>query len=73
MNELEAAGFALRRRDPEDRRRHLVEITPDGRVALEHAEDAIALVEGDVLGALSAPERVSLQRLLAKAIDSNLA
>ncbi len=73
LNELEASGLALRRRDPEDRRRHLVEITPAGRVALQHAEDAIALVEDEALGALSASERASLQRLLAKAIDSNLA
>ena len=36
-------------------------------------EDAIALVEDEALGALSASERASLQRLLAKAIDSNLA
>ena len=69
LNELEAAGFALRRRDPTDRRRHLVDITPDGRRALERAERGIASVEDEVLGALSASERASLQRLLAKAID----
>src|SRR5207245_11138439 len=33
LNELEAAQFSIRRRDPNDRRRHIVEITPTGRRA----------------------------------------
>ena len=57
--------------EEKDRRRHLVEITPEGQVALEHGEDAIAVVEDQVLGSLSASERSSLQRLLAKAIDTS--
>jgi len=69
LNELEAAGLALRRRDPSDRRRHLVDITPEGRQALERAERGIASVEDEVLGALSPNERASLQALLAKAIE----
>src|SRR4029077_582649 len=40
LNELEAAGFSVRRRDASDRRRHLVELTAAGRVAVEHAEKA---------------------------------
>jgi DNA-binding MarR family transcriptional regulator len=69
LNELEAAGLALRRRDPSDRRRHLVDITPKGLQLLERAERSIADIENEVLGALSTNERTSLRRMLAKAID----
>jgi DNA-binding MarR family transcriptional regulator len=69
LNELEAAGLALRRRDPSDRRRDLVDITPKGRRSLEKAEQSIADIEDEVLGALSAKERTSLYRMLAKAIE----
>ncbi len=68
LNELEEAGWALRRRDPEDRRRHLVEITMDGQEALAKAECAIAAVEDEALGNLSAGERATLLRLLSRAI-----
>src|SRR5919199_4625373 len=37
LNELEDAGWAQRRRDAGDRRRHVVEITDEGRSALERA------------------------------------
>jgi DNA-binding MarR family transcriptional regulator len=70
LNELEGAGYALRRRDPEDRRRHLVEITPEGLVALKKVESAIAEVEAELLSALSAAERETLRSLLARAVDS---
>lgn len=72
LNELEAKGFAYRRRDPADRRRHLVEITADGRTAFENAERGIEGVEDDVLESLTAGERIELRGLLVKALDGAL-
>jgi DNA-binding MarR family transcriptional regulator len=69
LNELEAVGFVARRRDPEDRRRHIVELTDTGRTAFRRGEQAREAVEDEVLGALSAHERETLRRLLAKALD----
>lgn len=69
LNELEGSGFATRQRDPTDRRRHIVELTEDGRQALEHAEQAQQTIEGDVLGALSASERATLRDLLSRALE----
>jgi len=69
LNELESREFALRRRDPADRRRHLVEITDEGIRALDAAEKGIESVEDDVFAPLSASERAELHELLAKALD----
>jgi DNA-binding MarR family transcriptional regulator len=69
LNELEAAEYAERRRDPLDRRRHLVHITAAGRRALDRAERAQESVEDDVLAALAADERATLRELLARALD----
>jgi len=69
LNDLEAREFALRRRDPTDRRRHLVEITDEGLRAFDSAEKGIESVEGEVLALLSSSERGQLQELLAKALD----
>ena len=69
LNELEAAGLAQRRRDPEDRRRHIVEVTDAGRTAFKRGERAREAVEDDVLGALDSDERQALRRLLAKALE----
>jgi len=69
LNELEAAGYAERRRDPTDRRRHHVVLTPAGRAALERAEQAQQSIEDEVLAALEPAERAELQRLLGKALE----
>src|SRR3954452_13619535 len=69
LNEIEAAGFAERRRDPDDSRRHIVELTPAGVRALERAEKGVQSVEDEVLSRLSAKERVDLGRLLSRALS----
>ncbi|HEY2599813.1 MAG TPA: MarR family winged helix-turn-helix transcriptional regulator [Candidatus Dormibacteraeota bacterium] len=69
LNELEAAGFSVRRRDPGDRRRHIVEITPAGRHAIERSEKAQEGIEDQLLGDLSQDERATLSRLLNRVMD----
>jgi DNA-binding MarR family transcriptional regulator len=69
LNDLEDDGFVARRRDPTDRRRHLVEMTPDGRQALEQAEEKLETLEDEVIGELSSDERATLRELLAKALS----
>jgi DNA-binding MarR family transcriptional regulator len=68
LNDIEAAGWAERRRDPDDRRRHIVEITDSGREALFRAEIALDGLEDEVLGALSPDERDTLRDLLGRAL-----
>jgi DNA-binding MarR family transcriptional regulator len=68
LNEVEKAGFVERRRDPEDRRRHIVELTAAGQRALVRAERGMQSVEDEVLSALSQKERVDLGKALAKAL-----
>ncbi len=69
LNELEAAQFSVRRRDPHDRRRHIVEITATGRRALEKADKARDTLEDEVLGPLSAEERKTLRHLLERVLE----
>jgi DNA-binding MarR family transcriptional regulator len=64
LNELEAAKLIERRRSPEDRRRHLVELTDAGVQQLTKAECALAEVDEEVLGALDATQRETLYNLL---------
>ena len=68
LNDLEAAGWVERRRDPADRRRHIVELTAEGAEAIERAERAIDQMEDEVLGPLSAEERETLRELMARTI-----
>jgi DNA-binding MarR family transcriptional regulator len=68
LNDLDDAGYVERRRDPQDRRRHIVEITPAGLAALEEAERKLETLEDEVLGNLSQAERAQLHGLLTKAL-----
>ncbi|HEX3802226.1 MAG TPA: MarR family winged helix-turn-helix transcriptional regulator [Solirubrobacteraceae bacterium] len=70
LNELEAAGLVNRRRAPEDRRRHIVELTDQGHEQLAQAEFALAAVEDVVLAALTGKQREQLAALLHRAATS---
>jgi DNA-binding MarR family transcriptional regulator len=69
LNDLEDEGFVERRRNPSDRRRHIVEVTPAGKQALERAERALESVEDEVLAPLDAEERATLRGLLTRALE----
>ena len=71
LNGLEEGGLIERTRDPEDRRRHIVEITAKGQKALENAERKLETLEDEVLGNLDASERDELRDLLAKALEDH--
>ena len=72
LNDLEDLEFVERRRDPADRRRHIVDITDAGLEALERAEVAQGSIEDEILGGLSDSERVTFRRLLVKALEEHL-
>jgi MarR family transcriptional regulator, temperature-dependent positive regulator of motility len=69
LNDLETPGFIRRTRDPEDRRRHIVEMTPGGRRALERAEKGLETVEDELLAGLTPAERITLRQLLERALQ----
>ncbi|MGC2168500.1 MAG: MarR family winged helix-turn-helix transcriptional regulator [Acidimicrobiales bacterium] len=68
LNDLEASGLVERRRDPADRRRHIVTMTEQGGKALHQAEAAQQTLEDEILGALDSGERSELSHLMRKAI-----
>ncbi|HVW41161.1 MAG TPA: MarR family winged helix-turn-helix transcriptional regulator, partial [Amycolatopsis sp.] len=67
LNDLEKERLVERRRSPEDRRRHVVELTGAGSERLANAECALAAVENEVLGVLDEQQRETLYELLRQA------
>ena len=72
LNDLEAKELALRRRDPSDRRRHIVEISESGAALLAEASRELADAEEGLLGELDEAERSELQSLLSRIAGGNL-
>src|SRR6202051_4878125 len=70
LNELEERGLITRRRDPADRRRHIVELSADGATELAATDAELGLIEDDLLKALSPQERTALHALLARAVGA---
>src|ERR671923_1292772 len=52
LNDLEAEGLIVRRRDPTDRRRHIVEVSKEGRARLATVERVANQVEQEFLAGL---------------------
>jgi DNA-binding MarR family transcriptional regulator len=70
LNELEERELITRRRDPADRRRHIVELSPLGEDELALAYARLSHVEDDLLSALTTEERATLYHLLVRAVGA---
>ncbi|HEX6340799.1 MarR family winged helix-turn-helix transcriptional regulator [Umezawaea sp.] len=66
LNDLEKAGLAERKRDPDDRRRHIVVMSEKGRVALDGMHGAIDAIEREMLSDLSPADVERLRELLLR-------
>jgi DNA-binding MarR family transcriptional regulator len=64
LNELEEQGYATRRRDPADRRRHLVEVSKKGIAVIDKVSEVMDGVEADMLDGLDQAERKEFEGLL---------
>lgn len=64
LDQLSSRGILEREVDPEDRRRNVITLTPEGRKFAARAMEAASHNEAKVFGALDEPQREQLRALL---------
>jgi MarR family transcriptional regulator, transcriptional regulator for hemolysin len=73
VDELEAAGYAIRVPAPADRRARLVTLTEAGREVMEAGREIVNRVHGEVLASLPATQRTAFVDALTALVDGILA
>jgi DNA-binding MarR family transcriptional regulator len=66
LNDLEDRDLIARRRDREDRRRGILELTDHGRESLAEVDAALAEIDAEILYGLDEAERAELRSLLGR-------
>lgn len=64
LDEMEEIGLVERRRDPDDRRRQVVEMTPEGKKMLAKLRNLTSNFDAEFLAPLSESQRKELSKLL---------
>ena len=72
LDELEEKGLVERRRNPADRRRHIVRLTPEGKRALADLRKLARELESEFLASLDEGERAQLHALLLRLAQQHL-
>ena len=72
LDELEDRGLVERRRDPADRRRHIVRLTPAGKRALAKLRALARQLDDEFLASLDEDERAQLHALLLRLAQHHL-
>lgn len=69
LDELETRGYVRRTTNPQDRRMHVVQITPEGEALVRVGEQCARQTEADLMGSLTAGEKEELHRILLKMLS----
>lgn len=73
LDRLEDAGYVERHRDPNDRRRSIVELTDSGRTALKSADTIADELISRLLSGLTTAQRAQLLTLLRQGMGGSIA